>query len=69
MEREKAIVPIWRGPAQNHDGDEVTFIVSLDPNNPEMHVVTATGQPASRLGKGEYFFKGKQYEALDPSAA
>jgi hypothetical protein len=60
---------LWRGPAKNRDGHEVTFIVSLDPNNPEMHVETATGEPACRLGKGAYFFNGKQYEAYDPSAA
>jgi hypothetical protein len=60
---------LWRGPAKNRDGEEVIFIVSLDPNNPEMHVETACGERACRLGKGAYFFKGKQYEAYDPAAA
>jgi hypothetical protein len=63
------MVQLWRGSARNHDGDEVTFIVSIDPNNPEMHVETAHGERASRLGRGAYFFNGKQYEAYDPSAA
>jgi len=59
---------VWRGPAKNHNGDEVTFIVSVDPNEPELHVATAAGERAARLGKGAYLFKGKQYEADDPDA-
>ena len=59
---------VWRGPAISCDGDEVTFIVSVDPKEPEMHVQTAAGERADRLGKGAYFFKGKQYEAQDPNA-
>ena len=60
---------VWRGPAKNCDGDEVIFIVFLDPKEPEMQVLTVSGEHADRLGKGAYFFKGKQYEALDPAAA
>ena len=59
---------IWRGPAKNCDGDEVIFIVSLDPKEPEMHVRTVAGERADRLGKGAYYFKGKQYESDDPNA-
>jgi len=59
---------VWRGLAKSCDGDEVTFIVSYDPKEPEMHVESASGERADRLGKGAYYFKGKQYQADDPNA-
>jgi hypothetical protein len=60
---------VWRGPAKSYDGDQVTFIVSVDPNEPELNVRTASGERAERLGKGAYFFNRKQYETDDPHGA
>ena len=66
-ERDKAMEQLWRGLARSHDNDEATFVVSKY-NEPELHVQTDSGALAARLGKGAYFFNGKQYETNDPLA-
>jgi len=67
-EQDKAMKEVWRGPARSHDSRVVTFIVSVDPDEPELYVRTAAGDRAARLGKGAYFFKGKQYKTDDADA-
>ena len=67
-ENDKAMKEVWRGPARSYDSREVTFIVSADPNEPELHVQTVAGDRAERLGKGAYLFMGKQYETDDVDA-
>ncbi|MAD79660.1 MAG: hypothetical protein CMJ50_02290 [Planctomycetaceae bacterium] len=45
-QRDEAMRQIWRGPARSYDGDEVTFVVSVDPNEPELHAQTVSGEHA-----------------------
>jgi hypothetical protein len=59
---------VLQGTARNHNDDEVTFIVASDPIDHDWRVATSSGERAERLGKGAYFFNGKQYETDDPLA-